>query len=128
MDFELISELKKCLDRYWRTIALPLEQRAPYAAGIVKLETRIEQLRAATGLDTVQFVRRVREALHQVHGVIIPMDAQGDDEFARIGEFLDRASVCFRMGDQQGTDTALSGLRAYCLEIAKTQKQEVLSL
>ena len=75
MDAELVFELKKCLEKYWRTMALPPAERAPYAAGITKLEQRIEQLRAATGLDTDQFVNRVREIMRLLYGVVIPMDA-----------------------------------------------------
>ena len=124
MGDEYIPELKKCLDKYWRIMALPMAERAPFSAGIEKLETRIEQLRAATGLDTDQFVKRAREAYHQLFG----LQTLDDMVYDRVSEIVDRASACFRMGDQLGADTALTDLKAYCLEIAKTQKQEVFPL
>ena len=126
MNDELMDELKKCLDRYWRTMALPLDQRAPFAAGIAKLETRIEQLRAATGLDTERFIGRVREIMRLLYGMVIPMEALDVSEYDRVAGGLDRAAACFRMGDQKGAIAVLEDLERYAQEAWRVPKQEVL--
>ena len=128
MDLELLSELKKCLDRYWRTMALPPEQRIPFASGIAKLEIRIEQLRAATGMDTDQFVSRVRGILQMANGEIVPMDALDDAEFSSLAECLDRAGACFRVGDQPGAVAALSEMESCAKRITQMVKQKEFAL
>ncbi len=123
MDLELLSDLKKCLDRYWRTMSLPLEQRAPFAAGIAKLETRIEQLRAATGKDTDQLILRIQSALVPLH--------DGHDYpklFDHVGHLLDQVGACWKVGDQPGAKAALSELEACVKHATQGTWQEVLSL
>ena len=122
MQNELIDELKKCLDRYWRIMTLPLDQRVPFAAGITKLESRIEQLRAATGLDTDQFVSRVRTALDPLYYVL------KDDEQAQLEGCLERASACFSKGDQPGAMATLADLEACAAQLMKSIMQEVMQL
>ena len=122
MQNEVIDELKKCLDRYQRTMALPLDQRVPFAAGIAKLETRIEQLRAATGLDTDKFVSRIHMAIGPLHYVL------RDDEHEQLEKCLEKAGVCFTKGDQPGALAALSDLEAYSVQLMKSIMQEVMQL
>ena len=123
MDLELLSELKKCLDRYWRTMSLPPEQRAPFAAGIAKLETRIEQLRAATGMDTDTFILRIQNALSPLHdGHYHPQ------MYDHVGHLLDHAGACWRVGDQPGAMAALSDLEASVGQAIRGTWQEVLAI
>lgn len=128
MDEELVQELKKCLDKFWRTMALPRIERAPFAAGIAKLETRIEQLRAATGMDTDQLVSRVREILRMAYCGIVPMDALDNAEFSSLAECLDRAGACFRVGDQPGAVAALSEMESCAKRITQMVKQKEFAL
>ena len=128
MDIDLVGELLNCLDRYWRTMKLSPAERAPFSAGIAKLETRIEQLRAATGLDTDQFVKRIQDSLQRLYGDGVPMDALGDDEFCYVASCLDRAGAFFRDGYQQDALAALSDLDRFVDQIKKTPRQEVLRL
>ena len=123
MDLELLSELKKCLDRYWRTMALPPEQRAPFAAGITKLEIRIEQLRAATGMDTEQLVIRIQNALSPLH------DGYDDPKLLdRVGYLLDRVSASWKAGNQPGVNAALSDLETCVMQTIQGTWQEVISI
>jgi hypothetical protein len=124
MDAELESELKKCLEKYWRAMNLPPEKRAPFVAGISKLEQRIEELRAATGLDSDQYVCRVQESIRRLNDDIYAVDELDDAVFGRINSYLARASALFRAGEQKGTLFALKGLDSYVQGIAKTLKQE----
>ena len=68
MENALIDELKRDLARYWRIMDKPLSERAPYAAGIAKLEARIAELRLAIGMDADSFCLRADDCLRPLLG------------------------------------------------------------
>ena len=94
--------------RYLKIMKLSDTERAPYAAGISKLEAQIDQLREATGLTADAFVRNA----HAILGVL-PEDTLTDAAMDDLGALLDEAGKCYNIGDKSGTNAAFIRMKNY---------------
>lgn len=122
MENGLIDELKSNLARYWRIMDKPLSERAPYAAGIAKLEARIAELRLVTGMDADSFCLRADECLRPLLGC----PQAPPVTFERAGLRLDHAGDAWKVGDKDAMDAAFSELERFVRESVQNPIQEIL--
>ncbi len=97
VDRSIEEELKRECARLLRITALPDAERAPYSAGIAKLERRVDELRAACGMTLEDYVSGYQRAIG-FEGMT--MEAREATDYSQVGELTGAAAEAWARGDR----------------------------
>lgn len=100
--------LKADLARLSRALAAPAGEQEKYAAGIIRLQQRIEQERIACGVTLERLCKWSDAAIHGLHR---PQYNDGDVDM--LYAILGRAAAGYEAGDRAAMDAALDDMDAY---------------
>lgn len=107
-DDPVLLSLHEDLARLARVQALPETERMKWAAGIEKLERRIEEERAACGIDITYFSDRYYSAMAGIQ-----RGMYNDNDLQALCEISIEASAAYISADPQRLDVAFSKLDKY---------------
>lgn len=107
-DSALHDELKSECARLARIRELPEERQAPYQAGILKLERRIEELRAACDMTLDHFARQF--AFDVMQARLSPDEALKVD-YDALWDYTYMASEAWKRGDIDALNETRAGIR-----------------